>query len=53
MKRVRADLHIHTALSPCGDLDMSPARIIEEAKSKNIGIIGITDHNSLILGYVV
>ena len=47
MKRVRADLHIHTVLSPCGDLDMSPARIVEEAVKKGIGIIGITDHNSL------
>jgi len=47
MKTVRADLHIHTVLSPCGDLDMSPARILGEAKRKEIGIIGITDHNSL------
>jgi hypothetical protein len=47
MKRIRADLHIHTVLSPCGDLDMSPVRIIHEAVKKGIGIIGITDHNSL------
>jgi len=26
---------------------MSPARILEEAKRKEIGIVGITDHNSL------
>ncbi len=44
----RADLHIHSVLSPCGDLDMSPARIIQEAKSKNLDIIGITDHNSTL-----
>jgi PHP family Zn ribbon phosphoesterase len=46
MKRFRADLHMHTVLSPCGDLEMSPSAIIEEAKSKKLDIIGITDHNS-------
>ncbi len=45
MRWYRADLHIHSVLSPCGDLDMSPARIIHEAKSQNLDIIGITDHN--------
>lgn len=42
----RADLHIHTVLSPCGDLDMSPRNIIATAKQKKLDIIGITDHNS-------
>ena len=42
----KADLHIHTVLSPCGDLDMSPAMIIDQAKIKELDIIGITDHNS-------
>ncbi len=46
MKIFRADLHIHTVLSPCGDLDMSPGRIISEAATKNLDIIGITDHNT-------
>jgi 3',5'-nucleoside bisphosphate phosphatase len=46
MKEYRVDLHIHSVLSPCGDLDMSPSRIIEEAVRKNLDIIGITDHNS-------
>ncbi|HEX2967654.1 MAG TPA: PHP domain-containing protein [Bacteroidales bacterium] len=46
MRIYRADLHIHTVLSPCGDLTMSPANIIEEAVQKGIDIIGITDHNS-------
>lgn len=46
MKKLRADLHIHTVLSPCGDLEMSPNNIIQEAKNKGIHIIGITDHNS-------
>ena len=46
MKTYRADFHIHTVLSPCGDLDMSPKNIIRKAKEKRLDIIGITDHNS-------
>ena len=42
----RADLHIHTLLSPCADLEMTPANIVERAKEKGLQIIGITDHNS-------
>lgn len=47
MKVFRADIHIHTVLSPCGDLEMSPDNIINKAKEKKLDIIGITDHNSL------
>ena len=46
MKTYRADLHIHTLLSPCGDLSMTPANIVSEALRKKLDIIGITDHNS-------
>ena len=46
MKEFKADLHIHTVLSPCGSLEMSPRNIVQEALKKNIDIIGITDHNS-------
>ncbi|HOW39807.1 MAG TPA: PHP domain-containing protein [Bacteroidales bacterium] len=46
MRTFRADLHIHTVLSPCGDLDMSPVRIVEEAAAKKLDIIGVTDHNT-------
>jgi hypothetical protein len=46
MKIFRADMHIHSVLSPCGDLDMSPVNIISEAARKGLDIIGITDHNS-------
>jgi PHP family Zn ribbon phosphoesterase len=42
----RADLHIHTVLSPCGSLEMSPVRIVETALNKKLAMIGITDHNS-------
>lgn len=46
MRTFRTDLHIHTVLSPCGDLEMSPARIVSLAKIQGLDIIGITDHNS-------
>lgn len=46
MRIFRADLHIHTLLSPCGDLEMSPVNIISEAVRTKLDIIGITDHNS-------
>jgi predicted metal-dependent phosphoesterase TrpH len=42
----KADLHIHTILSPCGDLSMSPQNIVDTALSRGLQIIGITDHNS-------
>ena len=46
MKAFRADLHIHTVLSPCGSLEMSPEQIIKSAIEKGLDIIGIADHNS-------
>lgn len=41
-----ADLHIHTCLSPCADIDMSPRRIIDKAVETGHDIIAVTDHNS-------
>ena len=46
LKLFKADLHIHTCLSPCTELDMSPKRILTAAKKKELDIIGICDHNS-------
>lgn len=48
MNSYSADLHIHTCLSPCGDLEMSPRNIIRSAKEKGLHIIAITDHNSTL-----
>lgn len=42
----KADLHIHTVLSPCADLEMTPANIVNRAVETGLQIIGITDHNS-------
>ena len=44
----RADMHIHSVLSPCGDIDMSPSAIVAQAKAKGLDIIGLTDHNSTL-----
>ncbi|MCI0494578.1 PHP domain-containing protein [candidate division KSB1 bacterium] len=46
LKIYNADLHIHTCLSPCGDLDMSPRKIVETAILCGLNIIAITDHNA-------
>jgi PHP family Zn ribbon phosphoesterase len=46
LKIYTADLHIHSCLSPCGDLDMSPRNIVATAIEKKLDIIAITDHNA-------
>lgn len=40
------DFHIHSALSPCGDGDMTPNNIVNMALLKGLDIIAVTDHNS-------
>ncbi|MBN2165616.1 MAG: PHP domain-containing protein [Marinilabiliaceae bacterium] len=47
MRKFRADLHIHTVLSPCGSLEMSPEIIINKAIEQKLDFIGITDHNTM------
>ncbi len=46
LREFKADLHIHTSLSPCADEEMFPGRIIKQAKMNDLDIIGICDHNS-------
>jgi PHP family Zn ribbon phosphoesterase len=46
LRLFKADLHIHTCLSPCTELDMSPTGILTAAKKRGIDILGICDHNS-------
>ncbi len=40
------DLHIHTALSPCADNDMTPNNIVNMALIGGLNMIAITDHNT-------
>lgn len=46
MKVYKADFHIHTVLSPCADLLMTPGNIIKRALEIGLDIIAITDHNT-------
>jgi 3',5'-nucleoside bisphosphate phosphatase len=46
MPLFRVDLHIHTVLSPCGSLEMSPVNIVQAALKAKLDLIAITDHNS-------
>lgn len=46
MKAFKADLHIHSCLSPCADLDMSPRAIVETSLERGLEIIAVCDHNS-------
>jgi len=46
LKEFRADLHIHTSLSPCADLTMVPSALITQAEEMKLNGIGICDHNS-------
>ncbi len=41
-----ADLHVHTVLSPCAEVEMIPPLIVRRATELALGIIAITDHNS-------
>ena len=41
-----ADLHIHTALSPCGSEEMTPLAIVEAALDVGLEMIAICDHNT-------
>jgi PHP family Zn ribbon phosphoesterase len=41
-----ADLHVHTVLSPCAEVEMIPPLIVRRARELGLGIIAVTDHNS-------
>ena len=41
----RADFHIHSCLSPCASLEMSPAAIVQRAKDVGLNAIALSDHN--------
>jgi len=46
LREFQADLHIHSCLSPCASLDLSPRNIIDRALEEGLDILAITDHNS-------
>ena len=46
MKHFAADLHIHTALSPCAADEMTPGAIVHAARDAGLDMIAICDHNT-------
>jgi PHP family Zn ribbon phosphoesterase len=46
LRTIRADLHIHSCLSPCGDEEMRPCAVVKKALVMGLDMIAICDHNS-------
>ena len=46
MTAILADLHIHTALSPCASRQMLPRNIVRTCLQRGLTMIAICDHNS-------
>jgi len=45
MNTYQAELHVHTVLSPCAEVEMIPPLIIQTACDMGINLLAITDHN--------
>lgn len=46
MRTIAADLHVHSALSPCADDSMTPHAIVLAAIAAGLDMIAVCDHNS-------
>lgn len=46
LRPYRADLHLHSCLSPCAGMDMRPTTIVEVSLRRGLDIIAVCDHNS-------
>jgi len=46
LKVFNCDLHVHTCLSPCAELDMHPMALVQKAIEAKLDMIAICDHNS-------
>lgn len=40
------DLHVHTCLSPCAELEMHPAALVRTARERGIDLVAVSDHNA-------
>ena len=40
------DLHLHSCLSPCGDIDMTPNNLVNMAALQGLDGIALSDHNT-------
>lgn len=45
--KVCYDLHIHSALSPCADNDMTPVNIVAAAAGAGVEMLAVADHNGI------
>lgn len=43
---VKADVHNHSCLSPCGSLELSPAVLVARAAAAGVGFLALSDHNT-------
>lgn len=46
MRSVAADLHVHTALSPCAGDELTPPAIVAAAAARGLELIAVCDHNA-------
>jgi PHP family Zn ribbon phosphoesterase len=46
MRDLLVDLHLHTVLSACAEIEMIPPLIVRRALALHLDVIAITDHNS-------
>jgi PHP family Zn ribbon phosphoesterase len=46
IRAFRCDLHVHTCLSPCADLDIFPRALVGRALVEKLDVIAICDHNA-------
>ncbi len=47
MRTLRYDLHLHSCLSPCGDMDMTPCNIAGMSHLNELELVALTDHNTV------
>ncbi len=45
--KIKYDFHIHSALSPCADNDMTPVNIVAYASLSGLNMIALSDHNAI------
>ena len=46
VKTYIAELHSHTVLSPCAEVEMIPPSIVQTAIARGINLLAVTDHNA-------
>jgi 3',5'-nucleoside bisphosphate phosphatase len=46
LRQFTADLHVHTVLSPCAEVEMIPPLIVRQALARGLNLLAVTDHNA-------